>query len=152
MTSKVLLFAQEKALDIKGLTYNSAEVKAGYIFFALKGVHHDGNAYIKNAIEQGAVLIVSAQPATQKYQVPFFLSQNIDQDMADAAYETGKPSRAQQSLNSQPSVLRNKMNKAAREKREERFRNVSAVYEDVRDKFGTNDPEKIQQFFTERKE
>ena len=77
MISKVLLFAREKGLDIKGLTYNSAEVKAGYIFFALKGVHHDGNAYIANAIEQGAVLIVSAQPAAQKYQVSFFLSKNI---------------------------------------------------------------------------
>lgn len=93
MISKVLLFAREKGLDIKGLTYNSAEVKAGYIFFALKGVHHDGNAYIANAIEQGAVLIVSAQPAAQNYQVSFFLSKNIDQDMADAAYEFyGRPS------------------------------------------------------------
>ncbi|MBR3603809.1 MAG: UDP-N-acetylmuramoyl-L-alanyl-D-glutamate--2,6-diaminopimelate ligase [Elusimicrobiaceae bacterium] len=93
MISKVLLFAREKGLCLSGLTYNSAEVKAGFVFFALKGVHHDGNAYIEDAIKKGAVLIVSAQPATQDYQVPFFLSQNIDQDMADAAYEFyGKPS------------------------------------------------------------
>ena len=63
-----------------------------------------------------------------------------------------KASRPQPSLNSQPSVLRNKMNKAAREKREERYRQVSAVYEEIRDRFGTSDPEKIQAFFTERKE
>ncbi|OHT16285.1 hypothetical protein TRFO_13291 [Tritrichomonas foetus] len=63
-----------------------------------------------------------------------------------------KASKPQPSLNSQPSVLRNKMNKAAREKREERYRQVSSVYEEIRDRFGTNDPEKIQAFFTERKE
>lgn len=63
-----------------------------------------------------------------------------------------KVSKPQPSLNSQPSVLRNKINKAAREKREERFRQVSSVYEDIRDRFGTNDPEKIKAFFTERQE
>ncbi len=93
MISKVLLFAREKGLNVTGLTYNSAEVKAGYIFFALKGVHHDGNAYIESAIKQGAILVVSAQPAAKDYTTAFFLSQNIDQDMADAAYEFyGKPS------------------------------------------------------------
>ena len=93
MNSKVLLFAQEKGLNITGLTYNSAEVKAGYVFFALKGVHHDGNAYIPAAVEQGAVLIVSAQPLSTACGAAFFLSENIDRDMADAAYEFyGRPS------------------------------------------------------------
>ncbi|OHT05564.1 hypothetical protein TRFO_26631 [Tritrichomonas foetus] len=63
-----------------------------------------------------------------------------------------KVSRPQPSLNSQPSVLRNKLNKAAREKREERYRQVSTVYEEIRDRFGTNEPEQIEKFFTERKE
>lgn len=76
----------------------------------------------------------------------------IQRQTVDAAFDANKPSRTQQSLNSQPSVLRNKLNKAAREKREERFRQVSSVYEEVRDRFGTNDPDKISMFFTERKE
>lgn len=63
-----------------------------------------------------------------------------------------KASKPQQSLNSQPSVLRNKLNKAAREKREERYRQVSSVYEEIRDRFGTNDPEKIKGFFDKRRE
>ena len=91
--SKVLLFAQEKALPLKGITYNSAEVEAGYAFFAIKGVHHDGNSYIEDAIRKGAVLIVSAQPLNREIPVPFFLSENIEQDMADAAYVFyGRPS------------------------------------------------------------
>lgn len=63
-----------------------------------------------------------------------------------------KVSKPQPSLNSQPSVIRNKMKKAAREKLEEKFRQVSSVYDEIRDRFGTNDPEKIKAFFTERRE
>lgn len=63
-----------------------------------------------------------------------------------------RPERPPQSMNSQSSVLRNKINKAAREKREEKFRQVSGVYESIRDFFGTTEPEKIQKFFVERRE
>lgn len=63
-----------------------------------------------------------------------------------------KASKPQPSLNSQPSVLRNKMNKAAREKREEKFRETSSIYDQIRDRFGTNEPAKIKAFFDERRE
>ena len=63
-----------------------------------------------------------------------------------------KIARPQPSLNSQPSVLRNKINKAAREKREERYRQVSGIYEEIRDRFGTTDPDAILKFFKEREE
>ncbi len=86
MISRVLSYAQEQGLSITGLTFNSAEVRPGYIFFALKGVHHDGNLFIEDAVKQGAVLIVSAQKWPNP-TVAFFLSDQIDQDMADAAYE-----------------------------------------------------------------
>lgn len=93
MISRVLSFAAEKKLHITGLTFNSTEIQPGYIFFALKGVHHDGNQYIAEAISKGAVLVVSAQPLTQEIPVAFFESAHIDADMADAAYEFyGRPS------------------------------------------------------------
>jgi chromosome segregation ATPase len=63
-----------------------------------------------------------------------------------------KSAKQQQSMNSQPSVYRNRQYKALREKREERHRVVSEVYEDIRDHFGTNDPEKIAGFFREREQ
>jgi hypothetical protein len=63
-----------------------------------------------------------------------------------------RAAKPQPSMSSQPSVIRNKMNKAAREKREERFRQVSAVFEEIRDKFGTTDPDTIAQLFRERRE
>ncbi len=93
MTSRVLAFAEACGLELKGLTYNSADVKTGYAFFALKGVHHDGNLFIEEAVRKGAILIVSAQEPVREYGAAYFVSENMEQDMADAAYEFyGRPS------------------------------------------------------------
>lgn len=93
MLSRVLAFAAQKNISVQGLTYHSAEVRPGYVFFALSGVHHDGNQYIEDAVKKGAVLIVSARPAGREYGAAFFLSDQIETDMADAAYEFyGRPS------------------------------------------------------------
>lgn len=86
MISRVLKFAADNKLRLTGLTFNSAEVEPGYCFFALKGVHHDGNDFIPDAIKKGAVLIVSAQNIPVD-GAAFFQSDHIDADMADAAYE-----------------------------------------------------------------
>lgn len=89
MPARVLQFAQANNLTLTGLTFNSAEVRPGFCFFALKGVHHDGNLFIKDALKKGAVLIVSAQKdaADLARGAAFFHSDNIDADMADSAYE-----------------------------------------------------------------
>ena len=93
MISRVLSFAREKNLCLTGLTFDSTQVQPGYAFFALKGVHHDGNLFINEAVSKGAALIVSAQPLGAPCGAAFFLSAQIDQDMADAAYEFyGQPS------------------------------------------------------------
>ena len=47
------------ALDIKGVAYDSREVKSGYLFVALKGRHLDGSDYIQDAIKKGAVAVVT---------------------------------------------------------------------------------------------
>ena len=60
-------------------------------------------------------------------------------------------SRPQPSIGSQPSQLRNKLNKAAREKKEMRYREAQAVYDKIRDAFGTNDPKVITNFFEEKR-
>lgn len=46
-------------LDIKGITSNSKEVKKDYIFVAIKGQKNDGKKYIKDAIKNGASLIIT---------------------------------------------------------------------------------------------
>lgn len=93
MISRVLSFAASQGLKLTGLTFNSAEVRPGYAFFALQGVHHDGNRFIPDALAKGACLIVSAQPVPADCPVPYFVSDDMDRDMADAAYEFyGRPS------------------------------------------------------------
>ena len=43
---------------ISGITYDSREVKAGSMFFAVKGTRVDGHSYISQVIEKGAIAIV----------------------------------------------------------------------------------------------
>ncbi len=91
--SDVLAFAAQQKVSITGLTFRSQDVQPGFVFFALKGANADGNLFITDAIKRGAGLVVSAQPPVQNYGVPFFLSHDIDKDMADAAYAFyGRPS------------------------------------------------------------
>jgi UDP-N-acetylmuramoyl-L-alanyl-D-glutamate--2,6-diaminopimelate ligase len=53
-------------LDIKGITSNSKEVKKDFIFVAIKGIKNDGRKYIKEAISNGASLIVTNKPFISK--------------------------------------------------------------------------------------
>ena len=49
--------------EIAGLTADSRQVGAGFLFAALPGVNVDGTVYIPQAIEQGAVAILADQAA-----------------------------------------------------------------------------------------
>ncbi len=44
--------------DIAGLTYDSRQVKPGFLFVALKGYSQDGHIFIKDAVQNGAAAIV----------------------------------------------------------------------------------------------
>ncbi len=46
-------------IDIKGIAYNSKQVHSGMLFVAIEGEKCDGNDFIDEAIERGAVAIVS---------------------------------------------------------------------------------------------
>ncbi len=46
-------------IDITGLSYDSRKISQGNIFFAMKGAHTDGTEFAKQAIEKGAVCVVS---------------------------------------------------------------------------------------------
>ena len=45
-------------MNISGITYDSREVKAGSLFFAVKGTRIDGHTFINQVIESGAIAIV----------------------------------------------------------------------------------------------
>ncbi len=45
-------------MNISGITYDSREVKAGSMFFAVKGTRVDGHTFINQVIESGATAVV----------------------------------------------------------------------------------------------
>jgi len=53
------IFFGEKALDITGLSYDSRKINKGDLFFAIDGTHLKGSDFAKQAVDNGAVCIVS---------------------------------------------------------------------------------------------
>ena len=49
------------ALEINGLYHKDTEVKEKGLFFCLRGTRVDGTAYVKSAINNGAVAVVTEQ-------------------------------------------------------------------------------------------
>lgn len=91
--SIVLEKAHRAGLIIKGLTFRSQDVRPDFVFFALKGANADGNLFIADAVKRGAVMVVSSFPAPKDCSVLYYQSDDIDRDMADAAYAFyGRPS------------------------------------------------------------
>ena len=61
---------QAANLAIAGLTADSRQVAPGYLFVALKGTAADGAAFIPQAIEKGAVAVLTHEGAPQGGAVP----------------------------------------------------------------------------------
>ena len=45
-------------VSVKGLTNNSLKVKKGFIFFAFQGSNIDGNNFIQDALDNGALSLI----------------------------------------------------------------------------------------------
>ena len=54
---------------ITGIAYDSRQVEPGSVFVALKGLRADGSLFVRQAVERGAVAIVSEQPAAPDVDV-----------------------------------------------------------------------------------
>ena len=59
-----LAMGADPNLDINSLAYDSRRVKPGTLFFAIQGTKADGHDFIPQALELGAVAIVSERAAT----------------------------------------------------------------------------------------
>jgi len=56
--------ADTDAVPIAGVAYDSRAVERGQLFVALKGLRADGTRFAKQAIDRGAVAVVSEEPAS----------------------------------------------------------------------------------------
>jgi len=50
------------AIEIAGLAYDSRRVGSGFVFFAFQGARSEGRRFAEQALERGAVAVVSEQP------------------------------------------------------------------------------------------
>ncbi len=69
---------EKKRLKISGISNNSKKIKKGYIFFAIRGKTFNGEKYIDEAIEKGAIAIVCSKNCKYKNQnIPIIKTSNI---------------------------------------------------------------------------
>ena len=76
-----------KSIKFKNIRFNSKECKPNDIFFAISGNEVNGNNYIKNAINNGAKIIVSDLKfeGFDNNKVLFVRSKNTRNSLAEAA-------------------------------------------------------------------
>ncbi|MBI5739957.1 MAG: UDP-N-acetylmuramoyl-L-alanyl-D-glutamate--2,6-diaminopimelate ligase [Nitrospirae bacterium] len=64
--------------EIRGIAYDSRTVRDGYLFVAVRGLSVDGHDYIRDAVNRGAVAIVSEKAAADlKDAGPFAIQKNV---------------------------------------------------------------------------
>jgi UDP-N-acetylmuramoyl-L-alanyl-D-glutamate--2,6-diaminopimelate ligase len=56
---------------VTGMAYDSRSVQPGNVFVALTGQHTDGARFVHQAIERGAMAVVSEQPPLSSMGVPW---------------------------------------------------------------------------------
>ncbi|MGH9628828.1 MAG: UDP-N-acetylmuramoyl-L-alanyl-D-glutamate--2,6-diaminopimelate ligase [Bryobacteraceae bacterium] len=54
-------------LPVKGLSYDSRKIEPGFLFFAFSGAHVDGRFFASQAVERGAVAVVSELPRPESF-------------------------------------------------------------------------------------
>jgi UDP-N-acetylmuramoyl-L-alanyl-D-glutamate--2,6-diaminopimelate ligase len=80
-----------------GIAYDSRRVKPGQVFVALRGQHADGTSFARQAIDRGAVAVVSEEPAPDGVHVPWAIVKDARAALAVLAAEFFRhPSREMQ--------------------------------------------------------
>lgn len=54
--------AGDVSLPVTGIAYDSRRVEPGHVFVGLRGQHADGTAFVRQAVERGAVAVVAQEP------------------------------------------------------------------------------------------
>jgi UDP-N-acetylmuramoyl-L-alanyl-D-glutamate--2,6-diaminopimelate ligase len=81
----VLHTGADPALEVSSLTYNSREAQPGTLFFAIQGEKADGHAFIPQALEKGAIAVVSERPAPRELAGKWIQVSVLRRALADAA-------------------------------------------------------------------
>ncbi len=72
-------------LEIASLAYDSRRAERGTLFFAIQGEKADGHAFVAQALDRGAVAVVSERPAPAELAPRWIRVAKIRRALADAA-------------------------------------------------------------------
>ena len=61
---------EKQKITVKGLTTSSKKVKKNFIFFAIKGNKFNGEKFIHEAIDNGAIVIICSNNCKYKNKYP----------------------------------------------------------------------------------
>jgi UDP-N-acetylmuramoyl-L-alanyl-D-glutamate--2,6-diaminopimelate ligase len=73
------------APEVRSLAYNSQRVEPGAAFFAIRGEQSDGHRFIPQALDRGAVAVVSEDAPPAGFRVPWVRVPAIRRALSDAA-------------------------------------------------------------------
>lgn len=93
---KTIAIKGNEDVDVTGISSDSREIRAGFLFVALEGIFTDGHAYIGKAIEQEAAVIVYDKPMIDEYfsKVTYVQVENSAVALAEIASKWfGEPSK-----------------------------------------------------------
>ncbi len=83
--------------DVRGIAYDSRQVKPGDVFVALQGLKAAGTDFAADAVRRGAVAVVAERPTNEETAVPWVIVPDARAAMASLAAELyGHPSRSMQ--------------------------------------------------------
>ena len=74
-------------ITVKGLSTNSKKVKKGDLFIAIKGNKKDGNKFIVEAVNRGAVAVITDSSKNNAHKVPSFKVENCRKALSSIASE-----------------------------------------------------------------
>ena len=79
------LSAQDAALPVNGLDYDSRRIQPGFLFFAFPGARSDGRGFAESALSRGAVAVVSETASPEGFSGTWFRVPHGRQALAIAA-------------------------------------------------------------------
>lgn len=72
-------------IEIRGMAYDSRQVRQGFLFVALRGEHHDGASFVDDAVSRGALAIVSQRADVYRKETTCIRVADARQAVAEAA-------------------------------------------------------------------
>ena len=87
------LIYEEEIISLRGnlispiysLCIDSRKVVPGCLFFAIDGQHTNGSFYVEEAIDRGAIAVITDNPLPKHYPVPFIQVQNVREQLSKIA-------------------------------------------------------------------